>query len=183
MTMAKISIHCIFNMSLLTVKLQLGLPYKNVWINWSSSWDKIYSLIFLISAKRVCLGVWKLGQWRKKCVIVSVTSAQSHNGFRVSWKQCLNLCLRRWLRLIRNLILAVWFHKNTICTRSYKVYEIFFNNWKTSLVSNFRIKFIPLKYSRKEEWVLEIIISYINFINVIAMFGCYVSVQVRNQIE
>ena len=86
-----------FNMSLLTVKLKLGLPYRNVWINWSSPWDKICSLIFLILFKRVCLGVWKLGQWRKKCVVVSVSLPQSHNGFRVSRKQCLNLWSRRWL--------------------------------------------------------------------------------------
>ena len=81
-----------FNMSLLTVKLQLRLPYRKVWINWSSPWDKIWSLIFLILFKRVCLGVWKLRQWRKKCIVVSVSLSQSHNGFRVSWKHCLNLC-------------------------------------------------------------------------------------------
>ena len=94
----------VFNMSLLTVKLKLGLPYRNVWINWSSPWDKILSLIFLILFKRVFVGVWKLGQWRKKCVIVSVSLAQSHYGFSVSWKQCLNLWLRRWLRPRRNLV-------------------------------------------------------------------------------
>ena len=93
-----------FNMSLLTVKLKLGLPYRNVWINWSLPWDKICLLIFLILFKRVCLGVWKLGQWRKKCVVVSVSLPQSHNGFRVSWKQCLNLWSRRWLRPSRNLV-------------------------------------------------------------------------------
>ena len=93
-----------FNMSLLTVKLPLGLRYRKVWINWSLPWDKICSLIFLILFKRVCLGVWKLGQWRKKCVVVSVSLPQSHNGFRVSWKQCLNLWSRRWLRPRRNLV-------------------------------------------------------------------------------
>ena len=61
-----------FNLSLLTVKLQLGLPYRKVWINWSSLWDKICSLIFLLF-KRVCLGVWKFGQWRKKvCCCFSI---------------------------------------------------------------------------------------------------------------
>ena len=93
-----------FNTSLLTVKLQLGVPYRKVWINWSSSWDRICSLIFIILFKRVCLGVWKLGQWRKKCFVISVSLPQSHDGFRVSWKQCLNLCSRRWLKPSRNLI-------------------------------------------------------------------------------
>ena len=93
-----------FNMSLLTVKLKLGLPYRKVWINWSSRWDKICSLIFLTLFKWVCLEVWKLGQCRKKCVAVSESLPQSHNGFRVSWKQCLNLWSRRWLRPSRNLV-------------------------------------------------------------------------------
>ena len=114
-----------FNMSLLTLKLKLGLPYRNIWINWSSAWDKICSLIFLTLFKRVCLGVWKLGQWRKKCVVVSVSLLQSHNGFGVSWKQCLNLRSRRWLRpscsLVRSLIPWVMNIKNTIFTRAYNV--------------------------------------------------------------
>ena len=92
-----------FNMSLLTVKLKLGSLYRNVWINWSSPWDKICSLIFLILFKRVCLRVWKLEQWREKCVVVSVSLPQPHYGCRLFWKQCLNLWSRRWLRLSRNL--------------------------------------------------------------------------------
>ena len=93
-----------FNMSLSTVKLQFELPYRNVWINWPSLWDKICSLIFLILFKSVCLGVWKRGQWRQKCVAVSVSLRQSNKIFRVSWKQCLNLWSRRWLRPSRNFI-------------------------------------------------------------------------------
>ena len=61
-------------------------------------------MILLILVKRVCLGVWRLGQWRKKCAVVSISLPQSHNGFRVSWKQCLNLWSRRWLRPSRNLV-------------------------------------------------------------------------------
>ena len=60
--------------------------------------------MFLILFKRVCLGEWKLGQRRKKCAIVSVPLPQSHNGFIVSWKQCLNLWSQRWLNPGRNLI-------------------------------------------------------------------------------
>ena len=93
-----------FNMSLLVVKLELGLPYRKVSINWSSSRDKIFSLMFLILFKRVCVGEWKLGQRRKKCAIVSVTLPESHNVFRVSWKQCLNLWSQRWLNPGRNFI-------------------------------------------------------------------------------
>ena len=93
-----------FNMSLLTAKLQLGLPCRNVWINLSLPWDKTCSLIFLILLRRLFLGVWKLGQWRKKCVAVSVSLPQPHNGFRVSWKLGLNLWSWRLLRPSRNLV-------------------------------------------------------------------------------
>ena len=92
-----------FTMSLLTVKLKLGLPYRNIWINWSLPWDKICLLIFLLF-KRVCLGVRKLGRWRKKCVVASVSLLQWHNGFRVSWKQCIKLWSWRWLRPSRNFV-------------------------------------------------------------------------------
>ena len=93
-----------FNMSLLTVKLQLGLTCRNVWISWFLPWDKIWTLIFLILFKKVCLRVWKLEQWRKKCVAVSGSSPQSQNVFWVLWKQCLNLWSRGQLRPRRNLV-------------------------------------------------------------------------------
>ena len=97
-----------FFMSLLTVNVELGLPYRNVWINWSLPWDKVCSLLFLILFKRICQGVWKLGQWRKNPVVVLVLLPQSHNGFKVSWKQFPNLWLKSWLRprcnLVRSLV-------------------------------------------------------------------------------
>ena len=124
-----------FNMSPLTGKLQLGFPYRNFIIiitdyhsthyhNWSLPWDKICSLIFLILSERVFLEVCKLGQWRKKCVIVLVSLPQSHDAFWVSWNQCLNLCRKGDWRL-GAILLGVWFHimniKNAISTRSHKV--------------------------------------------------------------
>ena len=38
----------------------------------------------------------------KKVHFVSVSLPQSHNGFRVSWKQCLNLWSQSWLKPRRN---------------------------------------------------------------------------------
>ena len=58
-----------------------------------------------------------------------------------------------------------------------------FKNWGTSWISNFPIKFVLLRYSRRGEWVLEIILSYMSCRNIIAMFGFMNSIQVRNQIE
>ena len=54
--------------------------------------------------KRVCLRIVKLWQWRKKCMVVSTSRPQLHNGFKVSWKLCLNLWSRKWLRPTRSLV-------------------------------------------------------------------------------
>ena len=174
-------------MSPLTVKLKLGLPYRNVWINSSLPWDKICSLIFLILFRRVCLGVWKLGQWRKKRVVVSVSLPQSHNGFRVSWKPCLNLWSRRWLRLSRNLIRSLilyglWILKILFAQGRIK-FSRFFLKIERPLVSNFAIKIVPFRYGRSKEWILEITVSCMNCRNIITMSDFTNSIQVRNQIE
>ena len=78
-----------FNMSLVIVKLQLGLPYRNIWINWSLPWDKICLLAFLMVISILKGLPRSVETWAvEKKVIVSVLLQQSHNGFRVSWKQC-----------------------------------------------------------------------------------------------
>ena len=91
--------------------------------------------------KRVCLGVWKLGQWRKKCVVVSVSLPQSHNGFRVSWKQCLNLWSRRWLRPSRNLVRSLIPYElwilNILLTQGRTKFSRYF--WKIGRLSEFLI--------------------------------------------
>ena len=80
------------------------LLYRRVWVSCVSLWDKLLSSMFLIFWKRVCLGMRKLVQWRKKCIVDSISLLHSHKGFKVSWKQCLNLCSWRWLRPRRNLV-------------------------------------------------------------------------------
>ena len=159
-----------FFMSLLTVNVELGLPYRNVWINWSLPWDKVCSLLFLILFKRICRGVWKLGQWRKNPVVVLVLLPQSHNGFKVSWKQFPNLWLKSWLRprcnLVRSLVpcgLIPWILKYYL----HKVIKFsrFFLKIETSWVSNFPIEIVPLTYSRRKEWILETIVSWQSFLN------------------
>ena len=142
------------NMSLLKVKLQLGLPYRNFWINWSLQWYKICLLIFLILFKRVCLGVRKLGLWRKKCVIVSISLTQSHNVFRVSWKQCLNLRSQRWLNsrlnLVRSLIpYGLWISKILFPQRLTKFRRFFI---KIEGLLEFLIFYSSLFHSGIIEW-------------------------------
>ena len=135
---------------------------------------KICSLIFLILFK-ICLGVQKLGQWRKKCIFVSVSS-QSHNGFRnlESWKQCLNLLSQGWLRLRCNLVRSLVLHKlwipKILFAQSCIKYKVYLKKKKKKKRkkremwdSNFPMKFVLLKYSRRKEQILQIILSYMNY--------------------
>ena len=66
------------------------------------------SSVFLIFWKGVCLGIRKLVRWRKKCNVDLTSLPHSHKGFKVSWKQCLNLCSWRWLRPSRNLVKSLF---------------------------------------------------------------------------
>lgn len=60
--------------------------------------------------------MWVVISW----VVVSISYPQAQIGLRQSWKQCLKLCSRRWLRprcnLVLNLIfLGLWQSKILIC--------------------------------------------------------------------
>ena len=131
-------------MSLLTVKLQLGLPYRNVWINSSLPWDKM-----LFNISKIIQEVFSRSAetWvvEKK---VLVSSPQSQNVFRMSWKRCLNLWLWRWLRHSRNIVRSLipyelWI-SNTLAAQG-RVKFSFFLKTETDWVSNFPIKFVALR--------------------------------------
>ena len=101
----------------------------------------------------------------KKCVFVSVSLPQSYNGFRVSWKQCLNLGSRRWMRpssnLVRSLIpYGLWTLKTLFAQCQIKFSRCFLKNWKSSWVCNFAIKIVPFRYSRRKIWIVEIIVLH-----------------------
>ena len=86
---------------LLILEWLFWLTYKKVWV---SLRDKILSSMFLCFWKRVCLGMRKFVQWRKKSMVYSITLLHSHKEFKVSWEQCLNLCSWKWLCPVRNLV-------------------------------------------------------------------------------
>ena len=88
--------------SLLMLEWQFWLPYRRV--SCVSIWDEMLSSMFLIFWKRVCLGIRKLVQWKKKCIVDSISLPHSQKLFKVSWKQGLNLSSWRWLRPRRNLV-------------------------------------------------------------------------------
>ena len=98
-------------------------------------WDKMLSSMFLIFWKRVCLGMRTLVQWRKKCIVDSISLLHSHKGFKVSWKQCLNLCSWRWLRPRRNLVKSLisrglWISKILLEQGSMKFRDFFLKVWR-----------------------------------------------------
>ena len=80
------------------------MPYRRVWVSCVLLWDKMLSSMFLMFWKKVSLGMRKMVHWRKKCIVDPISLPHSHKGFKVSWKQYLNLCLWRWLRPRRNLV-------------------------------------------------------------------------------
>ena len=53
---------------------------------------------------KVDLSFKELGQWRRKRADVSISLPQLRIGLIESWKLCLNLCSRRWLKSNLNLV-------------------------------------------------------------------------------
>ena len=69
--------------------------------------------------------------------------------------------------------------KNTICRRSYKVYEIYFENFGAGWVSDTQIELVLVKNSRGKKWVFKIIMFYINCMYIIAMSGIMNTLKIR----
>ena len=61
--------------------------------------------MFSMVLTRVRLSVIYLGQWRRKRAVDSISKPQLQNGFKESWKLCLNLCSRKWLKPSRSLVI------------------------------------------------------------------------------
>ena len=98
-------------------------------------WDKMLSSMFLIFWKRVCLGMRRLVQWRKKCIVDSIFLPHSHKGFKVSRKHCRNLCSWRWIRPSRNLVKSLisrglWISKILLEQGSMKFRDFFLKVWR-----------------------------------------------------
>ena len=88
------------------------------------------SSLFLIFWKGVRLGIRKLVRWRKKCNVDLISLPHSHKRFKVSWKQCLNLCSWRWLRPRRNLVKSLfsrelWISKAYLAKDRIKIRNLF----------------------------------------------------------
>ena len=115
---------------LLMLECLSWLPYKRVWVSCVSLWDKMFSAIFPIFWKKVCLGMGKLVQWRNKWIVDSIYLPHFHKGFKVFWMQCLNLCSWRWLWPRRNLVksyilMGLWTSKTLLAQGNIKFRRFF----------------------------------------------------------
>ena len=137
------------------------------------------SSMLLIFWKRVCQGMSKLVQWKKKCIVDAISLPHSHKGLKVFWTQCLNLCSWRWLRPRRNLVMNViprwlWISKILLAQGCMK--------FRSFLLKAFSLADFPMLRSSLFHSVIAII-SYFSWRDVIAKPDIMNPVKIRYWIE
>ena len=80
------------------------LPKRRVLIKTGSQRSTRLLSMFTRVLTRVRLSIIYVGQWRK-CAVDSISKPQLQNGFKESWKLCLNLCSCKWLKPSRSLVI------------------------------------------------------------------------------
>ena len=81
------------------------LPKRRVLIKTGSQRSRRLLSMFSMVLRIVRLSVIYVGQRRRKCAVDSISKPQLQNGFKESWKLCLNLCSRKWLKPSRSLVI------------------------------------------------------------------------------
>ena len=86
-------------------------------------------------SRKVDLSFEKLRKWRRKWADVSVSLLRLQIGLSESWKLCLNLCLRRWLKSNLNLVnnvthLGLWQLKTVLPEGRMKYKSVFLKIFK-----------------------------------------------------
>ena len=81
--------------------------------------------------RRVSLSSEWLGHERRRWDVISTSFLQQQSGLRVSWKLCLNMCLRRWLSSSRSLAssftpIGLWQSKELfqVGLMNFKIFDI-----------------------------------------------------------
>ena len=90
------------------------LPKRRVLIKTGSQRSRRLLSMFTRVLRRVRLSMIYVGQWRSKCAVDSIFKPQLQNGFKKSWKLCLNLCSRKWLTPNHSLFLFLLLHKSLV---------------------------------------------------------------------
>ena len=80
-------------------------PNSNIWVREVSVLSNNLWSILLKLFRSVQRSLLYKGQWRKKWIADSTSLPQLHIGLIESWKLCLNLCSRKWLRPSRILVI------------------------------------------------------------------------------
>ena len=80
-------------------------PNSNVWVREEPVLSHNFWSILLKLFRSMQRALLYKGQWRKKWITGSTSLPQLHKGLIESWKLCLNLCSRKWLRPSRNLVI------------------------------------------------------------------------------
>ena len=119
---------------------------------------KILESIRLIFSKNVFLAQRWLRQWRRKCLVVSISWPQLKIGFKQSWKLCLNLWSAKWFK--PSLILASGFknfknfqtfkilnRRNSLWLGSNKLQYQVFKYMTRRKIANTDIEVIPFDYN------------------------------------
>ena len=102
--------------------------------------------------KRISLSFWNMWQWRKKCRQDSTSVPHLQIRFKESWKLCLYLCSRKWLRPVHSLVtslihLGLWQLKKLGLMNC----KFFFRNVKNIFIPKIRIK----------KWILKKVMLYL----------------------
>ena len=101
---ARIKSITVFKIALLVLLSIDASPKSKIFVKVESDLSSSFSLISLRFLRRVNFSLLKKGQWSKKCEVDSTSIPHEQRGFKQSWKLCLNLCSRKWLRPRRNLV-------------------------------------------------------------------------------
>ena len=81
------------------------LPKRRDLIKTGSQRSRRLLSMFSVVLRRLRLSVLYVGQWRRKCAVDSISKPQLQNGFKESWKLCLNLYSHKWLKPSRSLVI------------------------------------------------------------------------------
>ena len=110
------------------------LPKRRVFIKTGSERSRRLLSIFSMVLRRVHLSVIYVGQWRRKCLADSISKPQLQNVFKESWKLCLNLCSRNWLKPSRSLAinlipLGLWQLKRLLADELFNFWILLLKYW------------------------------------------------------
>ena len=80
-------------------------PKRRILIKTGSHRCRRFLSMFTRALRRVRLSIIYVVQWSRKCAVDSISKPQLQNSFKESWKVCLNLCSRKWLKSSRSLVI------------------------------------------------------------------------------